>query len=71
MSKLRFVRDETTNDVTFRVREKAKAINITLKLNDFSLALMAGKEVDCSISESTYIPKTSVKEVKKKKGKKK
>lgn len=71
MSKLRFVRDETTNDVTFRLRDKDKATNITLSLQNLAMALMAGKEVVCTVTEPKVKAKVIEITTKKKKGKKK
>jgi hypothetical protein len=66
MSTLRFTRDETSNAVSFLIKGPAKTTRLTLTLNDFALALMAGKEVQCSMS----IPKEPEVKKKKKKGKK-
>lgn len=56
MSTLRFTRDDKTNDVTFFATGKNKVQRITLHLADFALALMAGKEVECTMHSIDTIP---------------
>lgn len=46
--KLRFTRDETSNDVTFVIKGK-KSRRLIVSLNNLAMALMAGKEVPCKM----------------------
>jgi len=70
MSTLRFTRDETTNDVSFRVATDDGTIILTLSLSEFAMALMAGKKVNVKYTRKLIHEEAPVKKkgkVKKKK----